>query len=88
VTAVSASCRRISALDGAGGHAADEVPLQGQEDQDGHDDGDEAGGWDEFSALSGLSLQALEGDGEHGVLAAAEEDQGDEQVVPPTEEST
>src|SRR3954470_8956483 len=62
-----------SPLDRTGGQAADEVPLQGQEDDDRKDHRDDAARSDEILALALLADEVvLHGDGQRGVLAWAD----------------
>ena len=76
-----------SALDGAGGHAADEEALEREEHDERHEHGDEAAGGEQVPLLAAVADEALQRLLDDLVLLRrAEEDQGDEEVVPDPQE--
>src|SRR3546814_3522244 len=82
---VTVAIDSLSSLDGARGETTDEVALQAEEDQ--HRDGhrDEGARGQQLGALSLRPEQLLQLDDHRGVVGAQEE-LGDQQVVPDPEE--
>src|SRR5215218_4849523 len=74
------------ALDRAGGQTADEEPLERDEYQHRDDHADDRAGRQQLPALVLGADQAGDGHGDDLTLARAEEQQGDQQVVPDPQE--
>jgi hypothetical protein len=78
--------RFLPPLDRPGGEAADEVALQRDEDRHRDDHAEDRAGRQQLPALVLLADQPRDGDGDDLLLARAEVQQGDQQVVPDPQE--
>ena len=77
----------VSTLDRSGGEAADEVPLQREEDEQWQCHGNEGAGRQKMPRLASGAVQVVQRQRDHShTLLTAEEDQGDQKVVPDPEE--